>query len=108
MARFAGKIGYSDTVQIRPGVWVDHITEREYRGDVLRDSRSLDGAADKLNDDLSINNSFSVVADPYAYQNFHTIRYIWWMGQRWKVRTVEVQRPRLLLTIGGVYNGPTA
>ena len=108
MTRFAGKIGYSDTIQIRPGVWVDHITEREYRGDVLQDSRSLDGAADKLNDDLSINNSFSVVADPYAYQNFHAIRYIWWMGQRWKVRTVEVQRPRLLLTIGGVYNGPTA
>lgn len=62
----------------------------------------------KVNFDLAVSNSISVVADAYANENFHAIRYIRWMGSLWIVTTVEVQRPRLLLELGGVYNGPTA
>jgi hypothetical protein len=104
MAKFYGAIGYAETNETSPGVWTEVITERNYYGDVIRDNRRLQ-AGENLNDNLTLNNIFSIVADPYAYQNFHAMRYVKWMGASWKISNVEVQRPRLLLTIGGVYNG---
>ena len=106
MPRYFGKVGYATTSESAPGVWTENIIEKSYYGDVLRNTRRLEGG-EGLNDDLAINNSFSVMADAYAYQNFFAIRYIRWMGACWKVTNVEVQRPRLLLTVGGVYNGAT-
>jgi hypothetical protein len=106
MARFYGLIGYAETKETSPGVWTEVITERNYYGDVIKNSRRLQ-AGENLNDDLTVNNQISIVADPFAYQNFHTMRYIKWMGASWKITTVDVQRPRLILSIGGVYNGNT-
>lgn len=103
MARFYGMIGYGETKETRPGIWDEEITERAYYGDVLQNTRRWE-TGEHLNDDLNINNKISIVADPYAHQNFHTMRYVEWMGVRWKVTNVEVQYPRLILTIGGVYN----
>jgi hypothetical protein len=104
MAKFYGVVGYAQTVETAPGVWTESITERNYSGDVIRISRSWQ-AGENLNDDLTINNQISIVADPFAYQNFHAMRYITWMGANWKISKIDVQRPRLILTIGGVYNG---
>ena len=107
MARFHGRVGYGTPVQAKPGVWVDQIEERLYFGDVIRDTRRLaDG--ETLNDDLSVGNSISIVATAYAKEHFFAIRYVEWAGVRWTVPTVEVQGPRLILRLGGVYNGPTA
>jgi hypothetical protein len=106
MARFYGAIGYGATVESPPGVWSEVITERTYSGDVIRNTRKLQ-EGEQVNDDITVQNSISIVADAYANQNFFAIRYIVWMGSRWKVSDVEVQRPRLLLRLGGVYNGPT-
>lgn len=106
MAKFYGEVGYAETSETAPGVWTDVVTERNYFGDVLKNTRRLE-AGEGLNDNLTINNMVSIVADPFAYQHFHAMRYVKWMGALWKVTNVEVQRPRLLLTIGGVYNGPT-
>lgn len=103
MAKFYGSIGYAETIETVPGVWEESLTERQYSGDVLKLSRRWQ-AGENLNDDLAINNLISIVADPFAYQNFHKMRYIEWMGAFWKITNVEVQRPRLILTIGGVYN----
>lgn len=103
MAKFYGKVGYADTSETAPGVWTEVITEREYYGDVLRISRRLQ-STDQLNDDIIIDNEFSIVADHFAYQNFHTMRYIEWMGAKWKITKVNVQSPRLILSVGGVYN----
>lgn len=103
MARFYGAVGYGETSKTKPGVWTEAITERNYTGDVLRNTRRLQ-AGESINNDVVVNNMISVVADAYAYQNFHAIRYVSWMGVLWKVTNVEVQRPRLILTIGGVYN----
>jgi hypothetical protein len=103
MAKFYGIVGYAKTTETAPGVWAEVITERNYSGDVIRNTRRLQ-SSENLNDDLVINNIISIIADPYAYQNFHTMRYVYWMGVFWKITSVEVQRPRLLLTIGGVYN----
>ena len=104
MAKFYGEIGYAETVETTPGVWIEFITERNYSGDVIRNTRRWQ-TGENLNDDLIINNLFSIVADPFAYQNFHAMRYIKWMGASWKITNVEVQRPRLILTIGGAYHG---
>lgn len=104
MAKFYGIVAFAETQEVRPGVWEEVITEKYYYGDILRNSRRYENSADKLNSDLNINNQFSIVADPYAYQNFHAMRYIEWMGCKWKISNITVERPRLILEVGGVYN----
>lgn len=103
MAKFYGIVGYVDTVDKGEGVWVEEPIERNYYGDVLRNNRRLE-VTDRLNDNININNQISIVADAFAYDNFFKIRYVKWMGTLWKVTNVEPQRPRLILTLGGVYN----
>lgn len=102
--KWFGTIGYADQVETKPGVWTDEITEREYFGDLTRNTRRLQ-TTDKLNDDIEISNEISIVSDPYANENFHSMRYATYMGTKWKITSVEVQYPRLLLSLGGVYNG---
>lgn len=107
MAKYFGKVGYAVTEETTPGVWEEIIKERKYYGDVIRNTRRYENGQ-SLNDDLVISNSISIVADAYAYEHFAFIRYVEWMGCLWKVSTIEVQRPRLILQIGGVYNGDKA
>lgn len=107
MAKFYGKIGYGESVEQAAGVWVDVITERSYFGDVIRNTRRLT-EGESVNNDISVNNSIEIVADAYANEHFFAMRYIEWQGARWIVSDVEVRRPRLLLRLGGVYNGPVA
>jgi hypothetical protein len=110
MARFFGKVGYGTSEETdseeHPGVYADTIIEYEYYGDVIRDTRDLH-EGDHLNKDISVQNSISIVADEYAIEHFFAIRYVEWAGTLWTVSNVEVQRPRLLLRLGEVYNGPT-
>ena len=106
MPKFFGKVGFGMTQETSPGVWVDKITERDYRGDVTKMVRRLEGS-EYLNDNLTVSNTISILADAFANENFFAIRYVRWAGARWKVSSVEVQRPRLILTLGEVYNGPT-
>jgi len=107
MAKFYGEVGYGESVEVRPGVWVDQITERPYFGDVIRDARYLKESESGVNQNLSVGNSLTIVADAYASEHIFAIRYIRWLGALWTVSMVEVQSPRLLLRLGGVYNGPT-
>lgn len=104
MAKFFGVIGFAETIETAPGVWVEHIVEREYFGDLVKNIRRLQ-SADQVNDNVDISNQFSIVADPFANENFHSMRYVEYMGTKWKISNVEVQYPRLILTAGGVYNG---
>lgn len=104
MAKFYGKIGYIETKETSPGVWTEVSTERDYFGDVINRSSRWQSSQDKQNDDLQITNQISIVADPYALNNFSSMRYIEWMGDLWKINSVSVEYPRLTLEIGGVYN----
>lgn len=104
MAKFYGAIGYAETVETTPGVWKEQITERKYYGDLIRNTRRLE-TADQLNDNINVSNEISIVADPFAISNFHSMRYVELMGAKWKVSSVEVRYPRLILTVGGLYNG---
>ena len=103
MAKFYGSIGYADTVETTPGVWQEQIIEHKYSGDLIRNTRQLQ-SGETLNDNINIANEISILADPYARQNFHKMRYVAFMGSKWKVSKVEVNYPRLILTIGGLYN----
>lgn len=105
--KFYGPIGYGVPVEIRPGVVTDQIVERNYYGDVLKNYKKS-SQGESINDNIDVNNNLSIISDPFAMQHFHTIKYVKWMGAAWKVSAVDVQYPRLILTIGGVYNGETA
>lgn len=105
MARYFGKVGFGTSAEPVNGVWEDTIVEREYYGDVIRNTRNLQ-TGDQVNNDLTVGNSISVVADAYAVDHFFAIRYLEWAGTLWIVENVEVQSPRLILRLGGVYNGP--
>lgn len=104
MAKFYGTIGYVKTVETEPGMWEEQKTERQYYGELVKNARRLESSGG-VNDNINISNEVSIVADPYAYENFHAMRYIKFMGAKWKISNVEVRYPRLILTIGGVYNG---
>lgn len=103
MAKFYGKIGFDTTEETSPGVWRQTIVERTYRGDLNKTHSKWDGA-DKLNDDINITNNISIVADPFAFENFAHIRYVEFMGEKWKVTSIDVSYPRLTLSVGGLYN----
>lgn len=105
MAKWSGTIGYSNGFkETKPGVFVDDIIEKHHRGDLTRNFKRST-TSDKVNDDITLTNIISIVADPYAMANFHSIRYATFMNTKWKVTDVEVVYPRLNLTLGGVWNG---
>lgn len=103
MGKYYGKIGYGVTKETVAGVWTTEITERTVYGDIFKNTRRLD-TSEHLNDNINISNKISFIADPYARQNFHLIKYASYMGTLWKVTLVEEEFPRLVLTLGGVYN----
>lgn len=103
MAKFYGKIGYFTTVETEPGVWEEQIVERDYYGDITRNT-SRSGYSNNVNDNIILSNSISVIADPFATENFQHMKYVEYLGTKWKISNVEVQYPRILLTIGEVYN----
>ena len=105
MAKWAGTIGYSSGyTETEPGIMSETIIERHYRGDITKNYKRT-STADKINDDITLSNIISIVADPYTMNNFHSIRYVTFMKSKWKVTDVEVAYPRLNLTLGGIWNG---
>ena len=104
MSKFYGPIGYITQKEISPGVWDEVVVEHSYRGDIIQNTRRWEVSEHK-NDNLTISNQLSIIADPFLYENSSTIRYVSWLGVRWKVTNIEIQRPRLILTLGEVYNG---
>lgn len=103
MAKMLAKIGFAEQVETAPGVWEEQFTERLYYGDLIKNTRRLQ-STDGVNDNITISNEVSIIADPYANQNFHTIRYVEFMGTKWKISMVDVQYPRLIMSVGGVCN----
>jgi hypothetical protein len=98
-------IGYVRTVEQQPGVWVPEITEKLYKAEMTKNVLAVQTTG--FNDDINISNVISIIGDPFAYQNLQSIRYATYMGVKWKVTNIEVERPRLILTVGGEYHGET-
>ena len=105
MNKWYGKVGYVETVETEPGVWTENREERNYYGDLVRNSGKFQTSGG-VNDDRSVSAEISIVADPYAERHFHSIRYVEFMGEKWEVTNAEPKRPRIILTLGGgLYNG---
>lgn len=107
MARFFGTIGYRNTYEARNGIWKPTITERQYFGDVIKRSSRMQESSETENSEMTFSNEISVIADPFAYERFADIVYAVWMNRKWAVTRVEVKMPRLILSIGGIYNDPS-
>lgn len=103
MARFCGMIGFVVTEETCPGVWSQSYQERKYYGDIFKSTRRWENGV-SINDNLNVSNRVSIVADTYAWQHLGWMRYVTMMGAKWKITDIEVQRPRLVLSIGGLYN----
>lgn len=106
MSKYYGKIGFAQTVNTAPGVWEDVVVERYYKGDILTNLRRWE-KSDGVNDNINISNRISIVADSFAISNLYNLKYIEFTGSLWKVTDISVEPPRLVLSIGGVYNGST-
>lgn len=105
MTKWFGKVGYSETVETAPGVWMPQDTVREYFGDIKRNATRWATDSNSTNDDLTVNAQISIVADPFALDKFYSMKWIEFMGTKWKITNVDPQYPRLVLTLGGVWNG---
>jgi hypothetical protein len=107
MDRFYGAIGYGVTEETKPGVWTETILEKTVYGDIVKNTKRYD-ANNNVNSDITINNQFSIIADSYALENIHLMKYVKYLGTKWKISSVDIRYPRLILTTGGVYNGKQA
>lgn len=108
MARYYGKVGFiGETTETSPGIWEELLEARPYYGDVVRNVRRTDGST-QVNATVSVANQISVVADAFAFDHIYAIRYVEWGSTAWEVTSVEVEHPRLVLTLGGVYTGNKA
>lgn len=109
MGRFYGLVGFLLTEEYPSGsgIWVEKIKERPYYGDVLKHKMDWSSSGN-LNDDFSLHNDFSIVADNFAYNNIGAMKYVKWQGCLWKISSAEVEYPRIRLMLGGVYNGEQA
>lgn len=104
MAKFSGKIGYAIQVESKPGVWTNQIVEKSYRGDFVLKQQRWE-TTEAVNNNLTLDNSVSIIADPYAYTNLGFMKYIIIGGKKWKISSLAINRPRIVLQIGGIYNG---
>ena len=105
MAKFHGMIGFAgQQTETSPGIWTESVTEKEYSGDLLSFSRKTQNSG-KVNDDMTISNQISIIADAYLNENLYAVRYVTFMGGKWKIDSVSVEYPRMIFTLGGLYHG---
>ena len=103
MAKFSGKIGYISTVETEPGIWEEKAIEKQYYGDLVKNTSRFT-VSDSTNDDITISNNISIVADQYACNNYMYMRYVVFMNSKWKISNAELAYPRIILTLGGQYH----
>lgn len=104
MAKWSGNIGFAEPIEQEPGIWDDVITERHYYGDIIRNVVKQQNSGG-ISDNIDINNDISIVADPYANMNLYRMRYIEYLGAKWEIKNATIQHPRIIITIGGLWNG---
>lgn len=102
MAKYYGYIGFATQVESEPGIWTDAIERRPYKGDVVRSGRRYE-SSDNINDNFTINNSFSIISDAFLYSHIPAMRYIEYLGAKFKITSVDIERPRVTISVGGVY-----
>lgn len=104
--KFYGPVGFVEVIEKRPGVKTMVPVEYSYAGDVLKRSLRFQ-AGESVNDSIVPSQQISILADPYARSHAGSMKYVKWMGTAWKISEISVEYPRLILTLGGAYNGAT-
>ena len=105
MSKCSGKIGYVRTVETQPGVWEEIPEEKPYTGDVIRDNRRYSSNTSTINESLTVSNNISIVSSKFILDNLAFMKYVTFMNSKWKISSVEVNYPRIIITLGGLYNG---
>ena len=110
MAKYYGIIGFIKTEEVYEdnvptGVFRTQEIERYYSGDIIKNYRRWSDSTEKVNDDVSIDNQFSILADSFITENLSYLKYITYFGAKWKITSVDIQYPRLIINTGGVWNG---
>ncbi len=105
--KFSGKIGFwFDDVETKPGVFKSQIVEKSYTGDILRNVRRFQDAQNQVNDNLVLNNRLSIISDLYMQENWSSIKYVFWNNKKWTVKSIDIgSYPRIIIELGGIYNG---
>ena len=104
MAKYCGEIGYAIVSETTPGVWEENTVARVYYGDIYKNRVNMQQGSE-VNTGVTLNQQISILADPCAFENFLYMRYATYMNKKWTITSVEVEYPRLILSIGGIYNG---
>lgn len=107
MARFYGAVGFAESTEVRPGIYKEYYMERSYKGDVIKSNRRWT-SSEYLNDKFEITNDISIIADTFANHHVGVMRYVRWMNQAFEITSamVDVERHRIILSLGGVFNVP--
>lgn len=107
MAKYSGKLGlvYPDA-ETAPGIWApEKVEEVSVKGDTLNLSKSYSPSSQSINDDLTLSKRVSIIASSDLIADTASMRYLTYLGQRWKIVEIDFQRPRLIFTLGGIWNG---
>lgn len=108
MAKYYGNIGFSITKEIRPGVWIEEVVQKPYVGDIIRNTRRMPDSQYTTNGSVVLSNQISIVSkDTFIAENFQNIVYAEWKGAKWQVTSISIERPRIVLNLGGVYGHQT-
>lgn len=103
--KFFGKVGFVTSVESEPGIWVSSIEEHDAYGDVISNVRRWEPSSDTVNSSVTTSNQISILADRFLCEHMGMMRYIRWNGTVWEIKSVNLVRPRAIITLGGVYNG---
>jgi hypothetical protein len=103
MAKFTGKVGFIEFVESEPGLFRPVVIEKSFSGDLLLDRRGWK-ASEHTSGDVFVSNRISLLANADLVNNLANIKYVIFMGVKWKVATFEILLPRVILTLGEVYN----
>lgn len=107
MAKYYGKIGFIVPTEVEDSIWVDQVTEKNYSGDLIRHYNGYQETSGQVNDRITLNHEISIVANAFARENIGFMRYITYRGARWSISKIEDKYPRFIITVGGIYNGPS-
>ena len=104
MTKFYGKIGFVLMEETSPDVWESIETAKDYFGDLVRNQRRWSNG-ESVNENLDVSNEISILLDDFLQENIGALKWVEVMGAKWKVNSISIEYPRIVLTLGGVYNG---
>lgn len=104
--KYSGLAGFNEKdIEVRPGVLQNQIKERRIKGNVLNYGHYNSDTPNSMQQDVSIRNRLSIIMDPYIKKNFNNILYVTFMNVRWSISSLTINGNRVILDLGGVYNG---